>query len=402
MYTSISTDLALNVLRKKWNIIKNYTDLPAEYFLEAAELCLTSTYFKYENSFYKQKFGLPMGGPLSATAANLVLEDLEDTCLKKCEFPVIGYKRYVDDVFAIVPKNKVITMQDTFNDYHPQIKFTVELEKNCELNYLDLKLIRREGKITTQWYEKPTNSGRYLNYKSSAPIKFQRNVVSNLARRVINFTNPEDRPRFIKKLKQDLQNNNYPLEFIEKLIKKETYKKYNPGPTQTNKKPFLQDKEIVISIPYIKGVTETLQRNLNTHNIKIVSATGNCLKKFYSNVKAPIEREKTTNTVYKIKCKDCDVTYIGQSKQYLHNRITAHINSVSGKNAEKTALKKHTNSTNHQFNFKEVDILDKENNEKKRLVLEMIRIKQDKKCINDRRDTDKLGTLYDDILIGKS
>lgn len=399
MYTSIPTELALEVVAKQWEKIKNHTSLPKEYFMEATTTCLTSTYFRYGKDYYEQTSGLPMGGPLSSTVANLVLEELEESCLKQCHFPVSLYKRYVDDIITIIPKGQEKDMQDIFNSFNEKIKFTIEKEKGGVIDFLDVKLIRREDHITTQWHIKPTSSGRYLNFKSSAPKRYKENVVKNLTTRAITFTNPRDRPQHLQNVKTLLKDNGYPDNFVNNIIKKQINKFYNPGTKDKEKSNgFLKNEDTIISFPYVKGLTETISKSLKKYNIKVVSSTGNSLKGLYNNLKTPIEKEKNTHVVYKVNCNDCEGTYIGQTKQYLENRMKEHISSIKGKNNNKTALKKHVIDKGHTFNFEEVEILNKEVKLKKRLFLEMIRIKQNNNSVNDRTDVEGLSNCYNNII----
>lgn len=397
MYTNIPVDLALEVVEKKWNKIKQHTNLPKEEFLNACTLCLTSTYFRYEDKFYQQTTGLPMGGPLSATVANLVLEELEESSLKKCNFPVLFYKRYVDDIITAVPLGREEDIKNAFDSFHEKIKFTTEKEIDGKINFLDITLIRRENKITTQWYQKNTSSGRYLNHASSAPKTLKKNVIANLTSRALQFTNPSDRPAVIKNLKNTLHQNGYANQEIDPIIKKETHKLYNTRDQKTEE--FFKANETIISLPYIQGATEQLQKKLRPYKIKIVNKPADSFKKFYSNLKTRIDKEKTTHTVYEIECKECRATYVGQSKQYLEKRKKQHESSIKDKsNDNKTALQKHAHSTNHTFDFANIKILDKEQNDRKRCVLEMIRIKQNKNTVNDRRDTEGLSNYYNKLI----
>ena len=79
LYTNIPIDLAMRSIKSRWTQIKNFTSLSETNFIEAAELCLNHTYFKYKDKNYFQKVGVAMGSPLSAPIANLVMEDLENT-----------------------------------------------------------------------------------------------------------------------------------------------------------------------------------------------------------------------------------------------------------------------------------------------------------------------------------
>ncbi|XP_060518421.1 uncharacterized protein LOC132697147 [Cylas formicarius] len=55
LYTNIPIDLAIDIINKKWDMIKLHTDIPLDEFVEAIKLTLNSTYFIYNNKYYKQR-----------------------------------------------------------------------------------------------------------------------------------------------------------------------------------------------------------------------------------------------------------------------------------------------------------------------------------------------------------
>lgn len=95
---------------------------------------------------------------------------------------------------------------------------------------------------------------------------------------------------------------------------------------------------------------------------------------------------------------DCPSTYIGQTKQYLNKRIYNHKYSINNDVNGETALSKHAKQFNHKFNFDDTKILVKENNYRKRLLLEMVNIKKDKNAINFKTDIENLSFLYNGLL----
>ena len=90
---------------------------------------MNSTKFKFYGKFYKQKIGAPIGSVISPMLAEIVREDLKKTVFERLEFVVPFYFRYVDDTLLCVPLDKLKKVIDTFNDYHPRIQFTHEMEK---------------------------------------------------------------------------------------------------------------------------------------------------------------------------------------------------------------------------------------------------------------------------------
>ena len=57
------------------------------------------------------------------------MEDLGKSAFEKLEFVVLFYFRYVNDTLLCVPLDKLQTVIDTFNDYHPRIQFTHEMKQ---------------------------------------------------------------------------------------------------------------------------------------------------------------------------------------------------------------------------------------------------------------------------------
>lgn len=169
LFTNIPTDLAINIINNKWKDIENHTRIPQQKFINLIKFVMIDcNYFSHNDTFIQQIFGTAMGNPASGIIANLVMDDLLDNVLPNLSFRPLFVKKYVDDLITIIPKDIVPEMLDKMNNYHPKIKFTVEIEENCSINYLDLKLIRNSNDniITTDWYSKPYSTNRILNFES--------------------------------------------------------------------------------------------------------------------------------------------------------------------------------------------------------------------------------------------
>ena len=68
-----------------------------------------------------------MGSPGSPVVANIYMEYFEDLALRpELLILVKEWKRYVDDVFSIIPKGKRDIMLNYLNSIDPHIKFTGE------------------------------------------------------------------------------------------------------------------------------------------------------------------------------------------------------------------------------------------------------------------------------------
>lgn len=201
LYTNVTLDLIEPAIKNRWIDISKNTNLDFDTFLNVIKFVINELYFRFNEKFYKQISGLPMGLPLSAPLANLVMEELENLIIPKLPFNIPFYKRYVDDIITAIPKNQIQQTLKIFNTYHPRLQFTIEIETKSCISFLDILLIRSNNQIKIKWYRKKIASERFLNFKGINPISHKRNVITALIDRAIAFTNPNYRPDSINTIK---------------------------------------------------------------------------------------------------------------------------------------------------------------------------------------------------------
>ena len=137
-----------------------------------------------------------------------------------CWFQLPFYYRYVDDIITAVPSNEIKTIQSIFNSYNHKIQFTIEEESGGKICFLDIMIIRDKNSIKTNWYHKPTWSGRFLNFHSHHPYKYKINVINNLVDRGITLAHKDFHNENIKNIKSNLITNSYPPNLIDSIIRK--------------------------------------------------------------------------------------------------------------------------------------------------------------------------------------
>jgi len=130
MFTNIPIDLVLDILDEKWSLFEKNSNIPKIEFLNAIKFILQSTFFNFNNKFYKQTFGTPMGSPLSPIVADLTLQELENNILEKLTIKPIFYYRFVDDIALAAPYSALDDLLHTFNLFHPRLRFTMEVGGN--------------------------------------------------------------------------------------------------------------------------------------------------------------------------------------------------------------------------------------------------------------------------------
>ena len=110
-----------------------------------------ASFFIFNGKFCEHCDGVEVDFPLGPTLANVFIYHFENIC-----------RRFVDDTFLqrmmlkslkIISANKIKT------------KFTLEIERNGLLSFLDITITRENNKFVSV-YRKPTFSGVFTNFES--------------------------------------------------------------------------------------------------------------------------------------------------------------------------------------------------------------------------------------------
>jgi len=104
------------------------------------------------------------------------------------------------------------------------------------------------------------------------------------------------------------------------------------------------------------------------------------------------------NVVYKIFCKNCEAIYVGQIKRQLLTRLKEHKNNSRLDQSKHSVITEHSIKYNHSFDWDNTKIMDHEPRYFKRIVSEMIHIKEQKFSLNLNNDTELLDESYFNIL----
>ena len=107
LYTSIPIDDTLDIITHKLshdNRLKDQTSLSPQDIRQLLNVCLKTTNFKFRDSFYQLTDGVAMGSPASSHVANLFMEHLEEQAINTAPSKPKIWKRFVDDIFAIVKR----------------------------------------------------------------------------------------------------------------------------------------------------------------------------------------------------------------------------------------------------------------------------------------------------------
>ena len=351
LFTCIPTHLALRITSERLlqdPTLCERTNLSSDNVMRLLEFVLNNIYFTFQGTHYQQVFGCPMGSPISAILANLVMEHIEERALATAPHPPKWWYRYVDDSHACIHKQFIEEFHAHLNSIDPHVQFTYEVEQEGAISFLDTKTTRRtDGSIVVTVYRKPTNTDKYLDFDSHHHVQHKRAVARTLLDRATSIpSTDEEKTAEVQRVTATLKANGYPARFID------SCKSRKPRERQGNQ---AVTRNLVV-LPYAKGASEKITRVLNQHNIKVAHKPIRTVGSFFKRPKDQRKKEDTRGTVYKIKCNDCDAVYIGQSSRALKTRTKEHSKAAAcfDKNSQ---LAQHSQKTGHSFDFKNVSIL---------------------------------------------
>ncbi|XP_045482183.1 uncharacterized protein LOC123686213 [Harmonia axyridis] len=257
LFTNIPFELVELSVVRHWNEISRHTQMSQNDLLELVRFIFDNTYFTYQGRYYRQTLGAPMGGKLSPILAQYVLDDLLTSVLPGLPFVMPFLKKYVDDLICMIPEGSLATVLEHFNSYNTHLQFTAEEEVDNSIPFLDIRVIRMEEVLRTDWYNKPSSSGRYLHYRSCHPQNMKLNLVTQMKTRVLRLTHPTFHSQCIVKLKKLFVMNGYPIKLLNKLLCNTSSSPPVEVTMSLNTDAMIDRADIVYAtIPYIPELSE--------------------------------------------------------------------------------------------------------------------------------------------------
>lgn len=225
LYTNVpveeAIEIAINSMEKSKTI--NNTQFNKKELKKLLELAVCNIPFRFRNKYFVQCDGVAMGSPLGPILADIFMSNLETKLNKFSKNKPQLWIRYVDDILCIFHnKQDIDDVLQRINKWHKNIKFTIEKEKENQINFLDVLIIRNvnTNKYETTIYKKPTSTNLYLLYESNQPRKYKLGLIRSLSIRILlicssdQYSNKE-----LKNLEHALIDNGYPKHIINKGIK---------------------------------------------------------------------------------------------------------------------------------------------------------------------------------------
>lgn len=373
--TSLFTKVPVDDLLVFLSEVLDDLDLPVSntVFIDLIKLCIKDCKFTFNGGYYCQKFGMAMGNPLSPVLSNLYMEFFENKLLANILPSNVIWFRYVDDVLCLWPVSEDLDcFLPRLNSLAPSIKFTVEVENDCKLPFLDCLIHRVEKRFLFSIYRKPTHVCSYIHFYSAHHDKVKLSVFSSMFLRALRICSPQfidDEFKTIYDIGVMLK---YPKAFLDKSLNVAKKSFYRP-----ERLPAFDVKNMLV-LPYNSKFIQ-VPHLLKFFNVN-VAFSNNCTIKKLLIKNSPDQVEHSC--VYKIPCKDCDKFYIGQTGKDLPTRIKQHKYSVRTGQVS-NALFVHLRDMNHCIDWSNASSMFPCNNLLNRNIVESSFIKQsDNNIIN--------------------
>ena len=263
------------------------------------------------------------------------------------------------------------------------IPLTYELEQDSTLPLLDTLITRKpDGHMSFGIYRKPTHTDQYLMYDSHHPLVHKAGVVRTLCDRNNNITtDSKDKDIEHSHIKSALNTCGYP----DWIIKRHRVRK--PPTTTPSDKP--ETKGLAV-LPYVKGVSERIQRVLQKRLIKVALKPVNTIRQAVIHPKDKLPITSKSGVVYQIPCGTCDQCYIGETGRPLGTRLSEHKSEVEKVTSQqhytrsarlqsqgdwhKSAITDHVCQDNCHINWDDTKVLDQDSNRPSRLIREALAI----------------------------
>ena len=231
------------------------------------------------------------------------------------------------------------------------IQFTKEIEENGKIPFLDCLVTRDNIRQRTPIYRKPTPTDRLLDQSSYNPTSHKATTIRTLTRRAqLVYDSPNSLQVWTGYLNNVFSTNNYNTDFV----RRNTHSNTNSN-TQTN----------VISGP----VTTATIRILQPYNIRVAHKPITTSRRLLTNVKDKDKPEDRQGAVYKIKCCDCQASYIGETGRNLSTRLTEHKRATRNGDVNNHIAEHHL-KTKHQIDWDSATCITYSTDYYQRLTLE--------------------------------
>ena len=192
----------------------------------------------------------------------------------------------------------------------------MEEEQDNKLPLLDVLVTCTQQGFSSSVYRKPTFTGKYLNFNSHHPYTVKKEIVRCLQHRAKTISSDTDAyQEEMISLRHNLHRNNYP-------------ERITSAPKNLDRRVEDNTRKLTtVCMPYVKGLTERIQKICSPYDIRTVFTSGSTLRSYLFRVKPLREFNMTKNCVYSIPS-SCGKIYKSETGRPLKVKLEEHRKAV--------------------------------------------------------------------------
>jgi len=178
--------------------------------------------------------------------------------------------------------------------------------------------------------------------------------------KAILLSHPKYQEKNLKYIVNTFLNNNYSLQLIFETINSRLKSLFNRQTKKQNSDNINEDcPKGWFLIPFIPNVTEKFRHIGNNLKRKLTFFSLHKLGRIIKAQKDTLTIGSNKNVVYKLSCKNCNATYVGQTKRKLTTRLTEHMKDINKITSNHSVVTNHRIEMKHDFEWGKPQILDK-------------------------------------------
>ena len=146
-----------------------------------------------------------------------------------------------------------------------------------------------------------------------------------------------------------------------------------------------------VTLPHLGPVTDALARNIRKRGVQVHIRPTNTIRSRLVHPKDKLDKLDQAGVVYKIECKECDDTYVGESARQLKDRFNEHHRSSS-------PVGQHLKERRHSIDNDSIAVIHREEGWFKRGVAESIHVRRERPTLNLGRERHTLPPIYNELM----
>ena len=265
--------------------------------------------------------GVSMGACLGPVLANIIMTELEKMIVDDMinSGLIKFYARYVDDTLLLVKPEDIDRIITRFNNFHPNLEFTVDKFEDSVPHFLDLE-IHPDG---LSIYRKDTHTAQFVNYNSFTKFNHKIAWIRSLVTRAKRLCSPDRLNNELKNIKRFASYNGFP-----RWVVNSTLKRCNQPRTERDDE---EGQSLHLSLPYLgKESEQIVQRTKKKlyrtfkEKVRIHVFFQSARISFFTSNKDRIPILSNSCVIYEYECPGCADKYIGKTETTLFNRTGQH------------------------------------------------------------------------------